>query len=168
MLRSTRLFGDGRLDTEPSGSVRCQACRTTFTARRNTPLIPSKTPFSSGRHGALGAGRRTGRFRRRTGLWVSSGDYHHLADARSPCMRRSCMNAASYSCSSHTCSWRNCAAGYAAVDRCSGSGWPLTPARRFFLCSTWAPARKTPRILSSTPCDRGWPQAVFRSLRVTA
>jgi hypothetical protein len=28
---------------------------------------------------------------------------------------------------------------------------------RFFPSSIWVPARKTPRIVSSTPCDRSWP-----------
>jgi hypothetical protein len=45
MLRSTRLFGDGKHGrTEPIQTFRCQACRTTFTARRNTPLYRLKTP----------------------------------------------------------------------------------------------------------------------------
>jgi IS1 family transposase len=39
------LVGDGKHGrTEPIQTFRCQACRTTFTARRNTPLYRLKTP----------------------------------------------------------------------------------------------------------------------------
>jgi IS1 family transposase len=45
MIRSTRLFGDGKHGrAEQIQTFRCQACRTTFTARRNTPLYRLKTP----------------------------------------------------------------------------------------------------------------------------
>ena len=45
MLRSTRLFGDGTHGrTERIQTFRCQACRTTFSARRHTPLYRLKTP----------------------------------------------------------------------------------------------------------------------------
>ena len=40
-----RLFGDGKHGhAERIQTFRCQACRTTFTARRNTPLYRLKTP----------------------------------------------------------------------------------------------------------------------------
>ena len=39
------LVGDGKHGrTEPIQTFRCQACRTTFSARRNTPLYRLKTP----------------------------------------------------------------------------------------------------------------------------
>jgi len=45
MLTFTRLFGDGTHGhAERIQTFRCQACRTTFTARRHTPLYRLKTP----------------------------------------------------------------------------------------------------------------------------
>jgi IS1 family transposase len=45
MLTSMRLFGDGKHgQAERIQTFRCQACRTTFTARRHTPLYRLKTP----------------------------------------------------------------------------------------------------------------------------
>ena len=45
MLISTRLFGDGKHGhAERIQTFRCQACRTTFSARRHTPLYRLKTP----------------------------------------------------------------------------------------------------------------------------
>ena len=45
MLRSTRLFGDGKHGrAERIQTFRCQACRTTSSARRHTPLYRLKTP----------------------------------------------------------------------------------------------------------------------------
>jgi hypothetical protein len=49
----------------------------------------------------------------------------------------------------------NCEPGCAAPNRCSG--WSSTLAPSFFPSSIWAPARKTPRIQSSTPYDTSWP-----------
>ena len=44
-MSSTRLFGDGKHgQAEQIQTFRCQACRTTFTSRRNTPLYRLKTP----------------------------------------------------------------------------------------------------------------------------
>jgi hypothetical protein len=45
MPKSTRLFGDGKHGrAEQIQTFRCQACRTTFTARRHTPLYRLKIP----------------------------------------------------------------------------------------------------------------------------
>lgn len=45
MRNSTRLPGDGKHDhAEHIQTFRCQACHTTFSARRNTPLYRLKTP----------------------------------------------------------------------------------------------------------------------------
>ena len=44
-LTSMRLFGDGiHGHAEQIQTFRCQACRTTFSARRDTPLSRLKTP----------------------------------------------------------------------------------------------------------------------------
>jgi hypothetical protein len=46
MPTSTRLFGDGKHGhAEQIQTFRCQACRTTFSARRHTPLYRLKTPL---------------------------------------------------------------------------------------------------------------------------
>jgi hypothetical protein len=77
------LVGDGKHGyAERIQTFRCQACHTTFSARRNTPLYRLKTPSH---HiamvlSALGSWARP--FRCRTGLRVSSGYHHHLAHAR--------------------------------------------------------------------------------------
>jgi len=53
MLTSTRLFGDGKHgQAERIQTFRCQSCRTTFTARRHTPLYRLKTPLAADRSGA--------------------------------------------------------------------------------------------------------------------
>jgi len=45
MCTFMRLFGDGKHGhAEPIQTFRCQACRTTFSARRDTPLYRLKTP----------------------------------------------------------------------------------------------------------------------------
>jgi IS1 family transposase/transposase-like protein len=45
--RERALVGDGKHGlAEPIQTFRCQACRTTFTSRRNTPLFRLKTPSS--------------------------------------------------------------------------------------------------------------------------
>src|SRR5215470_12068739 len=45
MRTSTRLFGDGKHGrVEQIQTFRCQKCRTTFSARRDTPLYRLKTP----------------------------------------------------------------------------------------------------------------------------
>jgi len=56
---SHALVGDGKHGkANPIQTFRCQACRTTFTSRRNTPLVPTENPFPEGRHGAVCAGLR--------------------------------------------------------------------------------------------------------------
>ena len=78
------LVGDGKHgQAEQSQTFRCQACRTTFTARRTTPLYRLKTPSRK-----LAMVRITHwpkgwiRSRRRAGLGLPSGHQHHVADAR--------------------------------------------------------------------------------------
>ena len=78
------LVGDGKHgQAEQSQTFRCQACRTTFTARRTTPLYRLKTPSRK-----LAMVRITHwpkgwiRSRCRAGLGLPSGHQHHVADAR--------------------------------------------------------------------------------------
>src|SRR5215471_8703666 len=54
---------------------------------------------------------------------------------------------------SRTCSWVNCEHSSAAVPRCTGSGWRLILARKFFLYFSSTPARNTWPIDSSTLSD---------------
>ncbi len=82
-------------------------------------------------------------------------------------MLRSSMSAPSVISGSLTSSWTNCAPGCATPHRCCGSGWPLIPAPRFFLCSFWVRARNTWRTWFFTPCDRPWLLVASRSLPVT-
>jgi hypothetical protein len=164
-----RLFGDGKHGhAERIQTFRCQACRTTFTARRNTPLYRLKTPshqiamvLSALAEGLdPSAAERVFGFRQAT---ITS-----LSIPCSPCTRKPCTSASSAISTSRISSWTNYAPGYAAPNRCCGSGWPSTLARRFFPCSIWVPAHKTWRTCSSTPCDGSWPMTVCRSSPVMA
>jgi hypothetical protein len=77
------LVGDGKHgQAEPMQTFRCQACQTTFTSRRNTPLYRLKTPSQKVAMVLSAAFRRTGPIRRRAGLQLPSGHHHHLADSR--------------------------------------------------------------------------------------
>src|SRR5260221_9335308 len=69
----------------------------------------------------------------------------------------SSMSTDSATCPSHTCSWTKFEPGSVVPHRCSGCGWPLIPARKFFRCFSSAPARNTWRMYSSTLSDRAWP-----------
>ena len=56
-----RLFGDGKHgQAEPIQTLRCQACRPTFTARRDTPLYRLKTPSQQVALVLAAASRRAG------------------------------------------------------------------------------------------------------------
>jgi hypothetical protein len=58
------LVGDGKHgQAERIQTFRCQACRSTFSARRDTPLYRLKIPSRAGRHRAVCSGRRAGCFR---------------------------------------------------------------------------------------------------------
>ena len=132
-------------------------------------LVPSENPLSSDRNGAdlalaegldPSAAERVFGFRQAT---ITS-----LSIPCSPCTRKPCTSASSAISTSRISSWTNYAPGYAAPNRCCGSGWPATLARRFFPCSIWVPAHKTWRTCSSTPCDGSWPMTVCRSSPVMA
>lgn len=76
------LVGDGKHGhAEQIQTFRCQACRTTFTSRRNTPLYRLKTPSHQIAVVLSAASRRAGWLRRRTGLRLSTSHYHELAVA---------------------------------------------------------------------------------------
>ncbi len=169
MPTSTRLFGDGKHGhAEQIQTFRCQACHTTFSARLHTPLYRLKTPshqvavvltaLAEGLDPS--AARRVFGYRHATiTTWLTRAGEHaktlhersHLATS-----------------SSRTSSWTNCEPDYAAPHKYCGCGWLSTLARRFFPSSISAPARRTWRIGSFTPCDRSWPLAASHFSRVMA
>ena len=138
------LVGDGKHGhAEQIQTFRCQACHTTFTARRHTPVYRLKTP--SHQIGMV-------RISRSPKGWMLPPPNGSSATVRPPSppgylalasTLRPCMSAPSATYRSRTSSWTNCAPGYAAINTCSGSGWPSTPLQRSFLSSIWVPARKT-------------------------
>jgi transposase-like protein len=63
MPASMRLLGDGNHGkAEHIQTFRCQSCRTTFSARRDTPLYRLKTPSPQVAMVLSAASRRAGRF----------------------------------------------------------------------------------------------------------
>jgi hypothetical protein len=79
------LVGDGKHgQAERIQTFRCQACRTTFTARRHTPLYRLKTPSQQIATvlAALAEGLDPSAAERVAGLPAS--DHHHLVVARWP------------------------------------------------------------------------------------
>jgi hypothetical protein len=77
------LVGDGKHgQAERIQTFRCQACHTTFTARRHTPLYRLKTPSHQIAMVLTCVGRRTGPFRCRAGLRLPSSHYYHVAHSR--------------------------------------------------------------------------------------
>jgi hypothetical protein len=127
-----RLFGDGTHG--PASRIqtfRCQACRTTFTARCHTPLYRLKTPsqhigmvrisrepvgWTLPRPGGSSAPDKppSPAFLSREGSHAQTLHEHsHLATS---CSRIS--------------SWTNCARGCTAPHRCCGCGWPSTPSTK--------------------------------------
>jgi hypothetical protein len=158
MLASTRLFGDGKHGrAERIQTFRCQACHTTFTSRRNTALYRLKTPshqiavvLSALAEGLdLSAAERVFSYRQTTiATWLSrAGEHAHTLHERSFCHLHL----------PHLQLDHCCAPGSAAIGRCCGSGWPLTPAPRFCPCFSSAPTHNTWHTSSSTLCDRSWP-----------
>jgi hypothetical protein len=77
------VVGDGTHgQTERIQTFRCQACRTTFSARRNTPLYRLKTPSSSVAMVLSAASRRAGSLGCRASVWLSTHHHHHLVGPR--------------------------------------------------------------------------------------
>jgi hypothetical protein len=80
------LVGDGAHGQhERIQTLRCQACRATFSTRRFSPLgdaaLSAQNRLRAGCRSADGAGRRVERVRGRAGVWPSPRHHHHLADA---------------------------------------------------------------------------------------
>jgi transposase-like protein len=163
------LVGDGKHgQAERIQTFRCQACRTTFSARRDTPLYHLKTPshqvamvLSALAEGLdPSAAERVFGYRQATiTAWLSRAGEHAQT-----LHERSDLAISGF----RTSSWMNCAPGYAATSRCSGSGWPSIPSRRLFLSFIWVPVRKAWRMHSFTPYDRSWLLAASHSSRVMA
>jgi hypothetical protein len=90
------------------------------------PHVPPENPFPPGRHGAdLALAEGLDPISRPRGSSTFDqprlpGGSHALASTHTPC-----TSASSAICGSRTCNWTNCEPGCAAIDRCSGSGWPL-------------------------------------------
>jgi hypothetical protein len=107
------LVGDGNHGhAERIQSFRCQACRTTFSARRDTPLYQLKPPSQKARHGpdhALAEGLDPPPLARVAGL--STSHAYEVAYSCSPCTLRRCTNEPSAISTSHPSSWTNCAHG---------------------------------------------------------
>jgi hypothetical protein len=112
------LVGDGKHGrAEQIQTFRCQASRTTFSARRHTPLYHLKTP--SHHVGmvltALAEGLDPSAAERVAGL---PANHHHEPFSRAlVSMLRHCTSTISAPSSCRTCSWMNCEHGYAAVPR---------------------------------------------------
>jgi hypothetical protein len=71
------LVGDGKHGrSEPIQTFRCQACRTTFSARRDTPLYHLKTPSHQVALVLSALGSWAGCFRRRAGLRLPTSHQH--------------------------------------------------------------------------------------------
>jgi transposase-like protein len=163
------LVGDGKHGrVERIQTFRCQACRTTFSARHDTPLYRLKTPsyqvavvLSALAEGLdPSAAQRVFGFRQATiTTWLSrAGEHAHTLHERFFCHLHL----------PHLQLDHCCAPGCAAPHRCCGSGWPSILARSFCLCFLWVPARNTWHTCSSTPCDGAWPLAACQSSPVMA
>jgi len=164
------LVGDGKHGhAERIHTFRCQACHTTFSARRDTPLYRLKTSSHqvavvlSALAEGLDASAAEWVFGYRQATitsWLTRAGEHAQS------LHKRCF---------HTLqiphlqldNWMNCAPGYAATSRCSGCGWPLILSPRFFRRFSSVLELKTRRIASSIPCDRCWLLAASRSLRAT-
>jgi hypothetical protein len=162
------LVGDGRHGhAERIQTFRCQACHTTFSARRHTPLYRLKTPshqiavvltaLAEGLDPS--AAERVFGFRQATiTTWLS-----RAARARSDIAQALFLQPPTPALAAST----NCEPDCAAPNRSSGCGWPSILAQNFFLCLSSVPAHNVWRMCSSTRSERAWPRAVSRSLPVT-
>jgi transposase-like protein len=113
------LVGDGKHGQgERIQTFRCQACRTTFTARYHTPLYRLKTPSHQIAVvlAALAEGLDPSEALRIFGYRQAT--ITSLSHSRLSSMLRPCTSASSPISGSHICSWMNCAPGCAAPDRC--------------------------------------------------
>jgi hypothetical protein len=122
------LLGDGKHgQAEHIQTFRCQACHTTFSARRNTPLVSSENPLSPGRYGAVCPRGRVGSFGGLAGFRLSTSHHYQPFSRALGSMLRRCTSTLSATSSSRISSWTNCAPGCAVPHKYSGS--PSIPAR---------------------------------------
>jgi hypothetical protein len=159
MLTSTRLLGDGKHGlAERIQTFRCQACGTTFSARRHTPLYRLKTP--SHQIAMVLAARAFG-LDPSEALRIFGSRQATIASLSVPRLREHAQTLHERShlatSGSRTFNWTNCAPGYAATNTCCGCGWPSILAQRFCPCSIWVPAHNMWHRGLSTPCDNSWP-----------
>jgi hypothetical protein len=99
------LVGDGKHG--PASRIqtfRCQACRTTFTARHDTPLYRLKTPSHQIAVVLAALGSWAGSFRSLADLRLPTSHHHQPFCRARARTRRSCMGAASPTSSSRTSS----------------------------------------------------------------
>jgi hypothetical protein len=163
------LVGDGKHgQAEQIQTFRCQACRTTFTSRRNTPLYGLKPPSQE---------VAVVRISRWLKGWTLRPPREFSATVRPPSRHgsrvqagthRPCTSASSTTSSSLTCNWMNCAPGCAAPKRCSGCGWLSILAPRFCPCCIWVRVHNMRRTCSSTPCNSSWRPTASRCSPVMA
>jgi hypothetical protein len=152
------LVGDGKPGrAEQIQTLRGPACRTTFTARRDTPLSRLKTP--SQQVGmvltALACGLDPSAAERVFGSRQST-----ITSLSDPCWTARTDLARALlppSLAPTPPTGRACAPGCAALHRCCGCGWPAILAPSFCPCCISAPARHTRRTWSFIPCDPSWP-----------
>ena len=147
------LVGDGTHGrAEQIQTFRCQACRTTFTARRNTPFYHLKTPshqiamvLSALAEGLdPSAAERVFGFRHATiTSWLSRAGDHAQSLHERFFFHLHLPHLQLDHC---------CAPASTVPSKCSGSGSPSIPAPRSCPSSSWVPARSTWRIGSSTLC----------------
>ncbi|HEX6480009.1 MAG TPA: hypothetical protein VF043_14295 [Ktedonobacteraceae bacterium] len=158
------LVGDGKHGhAERIQTFRCQACHTTFSARHDTPLYRLKPPshqvaivLSALAEGLdPSAASRVFGFRQATiTTWLSrAGEHaqsfheHIFCHLQLPYVQLDELRTRLRSQTHVLWLWL-------AID----------PTTKILPVLHLGPARKTRRICSSTPCDRVWPLAVFRSL----
>jgi hypothetical protein len=117
------LVGDGKHGhAERIQTFCCQACRTTFSARRHTPLYRLKTPSHQVAMvlTARACGLDPSAAERVAGL--STSHHHEPFSLAQVCTLRRCTIASFALCISHPSSWTNCAPDFGATIRCCGSG----------------------------------------------
>src|SRR5437016_8298653 len=157
MIRSTRLFGDGKHgQAERIGDLSRSCLPHHLHGPAPSPSLPFETPLPCRVAvvlTALARGLDPSEAPRVAGLPTS--DHHEpfsLAGSHAQTLHKHSHLATS---SSHTCRWTNCGPGCAAPHRCSG--WRSIPSRALLPVLELGPAHNTWPICSSTLCDRPLP-----------
>jgi hypothetical protein len=91
------------------------------------PALPPQNSRLPRRGSAHRAVRRLGCGSSWTGVWVSPGHDHRLADTRLASRARACISAPCSTSPSRISNWMNCAPACAAGRMFSGCGWRSTP-----------------------------------------